>query len=123
MKALATSKFKHLAIVSNLIIWILSLAPIGDHVPQPISGSDLIYHGIAYMVLALLFLKGFPNHILRVSALLFIQGVLIEVIQPYTGRFFEWWDMLANSIGIFLGVALYSFSREPRSTKSTGPSK
>lgn len=117
------NKFKYLAITSDIFIWILSLAPIGKHVPQPIKGSDLIYHAIAYAALAFLFLKGFPSQLKKVIILLFLQGVLVEVIQPYTGRYFEWWDMVANSIGIAVGLGVYFISTRPRSCKSTGPSK
>jgi VanZ family protein len=118
-----SSKFKYLAWFSNILIWGLSLAPIGDRIPSPIKGSDLIYHGLAYCGLIFLFLKGYPRKISLILGLLFFQGVAIEIIQPYTGRFFEWWDMLANSLGLLLGWLIHYISIKPRSFKSTGPSK
>ncbi len=117
------NKFKHLAWLANVFIWILSLARIGEYVPTPIKGSDLVYHGLAYSGLIFLYLKGYPKKMILILGLLFIQGVAIEIIQPYNGRFFEWWDMLANSVGLLVGWLAYSIFSKPRSLSSTGPSK
>jgi VanZ family protein len=32
-----------------------------------------------------------------------LMGVVIEFIQPYTGRHFEPADMLANTVGVLIG--------------------
>lgn len=55
--------------------------------------------------------KSHPNYIRKVSrvfgaAVLF--GFIIELLQKYTTttRSFEWWDVLANTSGAFLGILL-----------------
>ena len=35
------------------------------------------------------------------------ESVLIEIVQPVTGRFFELYDILANSVGLGIAVCAY----------------
>ncbi len=84
-------------------------------VPTPqIDGleSDKIRHFIAYAVLALLLVpaltgggrlhKGFGAGLL----LLLLYGALIEVLQHYIGRQFDFRDMAANAIGVLAGAGV-----------------
>lgn len=116
-------KIHYLAWLANLVIIVLSLAPIGDQIPKPIERSDLIYHALAYAVTSLLFQLSFKRRHLQIITLLICQGVLIEYIQPYVGRFFELWDMLANTAGVSIGWIVYYIFRRPSSKSSTGPSR
>ncbi len=38
-----------------------------------------------------------------------LYGIAIEIYQPYCNRFFEWWDIMVNTIGAILGTFSYYF--------------
>lgn len=97
---------KALAIIVNIILIILCLIPIQDSVPTPFERSDLIFHCGAYGGLTFLFLLAGYSQISTMS-LLFVQGIFIELIQPYFSRHFEFYDILANTLGVFLGLGLW----------------
>lgn len=101
------NKINILAWTTNIILITISLAPIADKVPQPLERSDLIYHGIAYAGTAFLFLKAYQKKPIMISLGLIIQGVGIEFLQPQFGRHFESLDMVANGLGVILGLVLF----------------
>jgi VanZ family protein len=117
------NKFKTWAWLLNITILVLSLAPIGEQIPKPLERSDLIYHGIAYALICLLFLFSYKNKKIMVTTSLIAQGVAIEFLQPYFMRHFEYLDMAANSLGVAVGLILFQSFKVFSSTKSTGPSK
>lgn len=110
----------------NLGLIILCLAPIGNQVPQPFKRSDLFYHALAYIIVSLAFYAT-QYSAKRVFPILFLQGITIEFIQPYFGRFFEGLDIVANGLGVVLGFGLaqllFKFYPEYGPKKSTGPSR
>jgi len=71
--------------------------------------NDKILHFIAYLCLATLVLEA--SKITKVSYLLiiiFLMGVFIEIIQGKLGlRYFEYMDIIANSLGILGGFLIY----------------
>lgn len=70
----------------------------------PISHFSLI-HAAAFFVLGLLFELArdrFP--FMPVFIFLLAYGPLSEVIQPLTGRYFEWIDIAEDLVGVLLGV-------------------
>jgi VanZ family protein len=71
--------------------------------------SDKVLHFLAYFCLASLVLKASENT--KVSYLLVIMlsmGILIEIIQGNLGlRYFEYMDIIANSLGILGGFLIY----------------
>lgn len=70
----------------------------------PIPCFSLI-HAAAFFVLGLLFelARGrFPFIVLFLFLLAY--GPLSEVIQPLTGRYFEWIDIVEDLLGVLLGV-------------------
>ncbi|MGI5832831.1 MAG: VanZ family protein [Thermoguttaceae bacterium] len=64
-----------------------------------------LIHTAAFFVLGFLFelaRRRFPRRILYL--LLILYGPLTEFLQPLTGRFFEWTDILEDIIGVSLGL-------------------
>jgi len=91
----------------GLVIY-LSLTP---HPPEPFSFSnaDKLEHGIAYGSLALWFCQIYVSVRSRMIAIIALigLGIGLEFVQGWTGyRFFDVWDMVANSIGVMLGFLL-----------------
>ena len=70
----------------------------------PIHHFSLI-HAAAFFVLGFLFelARGrFP--FIPVFLFLLVYGPLSEAIQPLTGRYFEWIDIIEDLVGVLLGV-------------------
>ncbi len=91
----------------SLIVY-LSLTP---HPPEPMSfpNADKLEHGFAYAVLSWWFCQIYLSLRQReiVIVTLIAMGVSIEFLQGWSGyRYFEYADMLANSIGAVFGLLL-----------------
>ncbi len=78
--------------------------------------NDKLSHLLTYAILS----GGFSSlinrrsHLLWVVTGLIIYGGLIELLQGLTaGRYAEWGDLLANALGVFLGLITY-FTPIPR---------
>jgi VanZ family protein len=103
-----------------IALLLLSLTP-GNEMPHVnnIFAFDKIMHSLFYAGLTHLWLVGLKKqyrsvflkrHTLRIvvpSAILL--GVLVEILQGTVveGRFFEGWDIVANSVGCFIGVLFF----------------
>jgi VanZ family protein len=105
-----------------LLILLLSLTP-GEEIPQHVFSLvafDKLMHWLFYGLLTHFWLVGLKKQYrsprLKKNALYFVifgavvLGVSIEVIQGQfiSGRFFEGWDILANCIGCFMGIGLFT---------------
>lgn len=112
-----------LAWLYNLALIVICLAPIGDHVPQPFTRSDLMYHGLAYMLAFLFYIRAYPLSPKVIIIGFSLQGIIIEFIQPYFGRFFELYDIAANMLGVLMGFFIYKVFNKLSPKKSTGPLK
>jgi VanZ family protein len=89
-----------------LAVVVLSLMP---PPPDALSlPSDKLNHFIAYATLMAWFAQLYPRCVYGRLALAFVcLGILLECLQALTGyRFFEYADMLANSLGVLLAWAL-----------------
>jgi len=117
--------FKHEAVLLNMdlrfrVIWrgiafinigiiiILSVVPGPEDMGQ-IIGLDKLMHVFAYAFA--MFWCGMcyteKKHIIMFSAGLILMGGGLEIIQGLTGyRMMSFYDMIANSIGVFLGWVL-----------------
>jgi hypothetical protein len=97
-----------LLIIYGAIVTGLSLKPTVDFAP-PLY-NDKAAHFFTYALFTLLswrLTQTYRQHLLY-AALVFIYSVLIEFIQPYTGRMLSGWDMIANGLGVSLMyLALY----------------
>lgn len=96
------------AVGASLILLLLygSLAP-AKALPQ-LSGSDKIWHAGTYFIVMAYFSQIYSTVRTRalIGAALIALGIAIEFIQPYVNRHFDWLDALANSIGVFAGIAV-----------------
>ena len=90
------------------VVVYLSLVP---HPPEPLSfpNSDKLEHGLVYATLSLWFCQIYSAARSRVKVIvaLVAMGVVLEILQGWSGyRYFEYADMLANSMGVLLGFLL-----------------
>ncbi len=103
------------------LVWILSIAfviyfSLMQNVEFPIqfNGIDKVYHALSYLWLAAIPFFGFERFkISLIGALsMFPLGIALEYAQIFVGgRFFSGGDMIANTMGIILGVALGGYLR------------
>jgi VanZ family protein len=105
-----------------LLILLLTLSP-GNALPETnlweeLISADKVVHFMIFCILVLLMIVGFTKqyayaylrkHAVPLSLLISISyGILIEIIQiPIPGRHLEVMDMLANTIGCFLGYGIF----------------
>ena len=96
------------AIGIALILLLLygSLAP-AKALP-PLGGSDKFWHTATYFVVMAYFSQVYfaLRSRLWIAASLIALGVLIEFIQPFVNRNFDWFDALANTIGVAAALAI-----------------
>ena len=91
----------------GLVIY-LSLTP---HPPEPLSfpNADKLEHAVAYGSLSLWFCQIYLSARSRTIALALLigLGIALEFVQGWTGyRDFEVLDMVADSVGVLLGLLL-----------------
>jgi len=69
---------------------------------------DKAQHAIGFGTLAVLAVLAYPQlSKLRIGVLLMFLGVLIEVLQYFSGyRFGDWQDAVADGVGVFVGLGL-----------------
>lgn len=97
-------KFQRLwfAIGVGLILLLLygSLAP--AKAMPPLGGSDKFWHAATYFVVMAYFSQIYSPLRSRVwiAVALIALGILIEFIQPFVNRQFDWFDALANAVGV-----------------------
>ncbi|KAF0700509.1 Aste57867_8970 [Aphanomyces stellatus] len=78
----------------------------------PVKHGDKYGHSLAYAVLAFWWTQlPLPRH--RVAFALVALGVAIEFVQGWTGRSFDYFDMLANIQGVASGVGVAAVLPNP----------
>jgi hypothetical protein len=93
-------------IISIAVVCYLSLKPRIEF-PIDFKGADLAYHALAYLWLACLpfFIFSSGRRSLLCALLMIPLGIGLEFGQMFVpGRNFSILDMIANSVGTFLGV-------------------
>jgi VanZ family protein len=99
---------KFLFWTSFVVINILALSPAPYLPPEIFNWWDKAQHAIAFGALAVLAVLAYPGvSKVRIGLLLIAHGVLIEVLQYFTGyRFGDWQDAVADGVGVLVGLAL-----------------
>jgi len=106
-------------IIWSLLIAVFSLIPLQSSGPEIIPHQDKLIHLICYAVLAYLALmafgqKGGQSIYLKLIVGCIIYGIVIEIAQALlnTGRYFDYFDIIANIIGSLTGSLVYNFFRQ-----------
>ena len=100
------------ALVVFVAITVLSLMPHRTNLTIPT--NDKVGHFIAYAVFSLnILLLGKNIMQYTVSTLLIVTyGILIEFLQSFVGRETSFYDFLANSAGVSIGIVLFLLFRK-----------
>lgn len=86
-----------------LLIAVTTLMPT-PHMPHGGYHLDKLAHMAAFFVLVFPTAALWPRVTAWIGLLAVLYGGAIEVIQPYTGRSAEFADLLADGIGVALGI-------------------
>jgi VanZ family protein len=86
----------------------LSLTPSPPNLELTIPAQDKVGHFIAYTLLAWWFSQVYPWRLQGQLGLLLVSlGILLEILQYFGGyRYFDYADMLANTLGVIGGYLL-----------------
>lgn len=88
-----------------LAVLALSLLPLSPQLPT--TGWDKTNHLLAFCLLAMLGNQAYRSRTVMVLLGLLAYGGMIEVLQSFTpDRMAEWADLLADSLGLAMGLAL-----------------
>lgn len=91
--------------VCFVVISALALMP-GSYLPPVFNWWDKAQHAIAFGTLAVLAVLAYPGvSKFRIGFLLLALGVLIEVLQYFSGyRYGDWQDAVADGVGVLVGL-------------------
>ena len=82
-------------------------------VPKVFDFYDKAQHGLVFVALAVAGLMAYPQRVKTVCLGLSLYGGLIEVLQSTvtTTRHGDWFDWLADSVGVAVGLGAYLLSQ------------
>lgn len=92
-------------LIIAILIAILTLMPT-PHMPRSNSHWDKFAHLTAFLVLVFPTAALWPRVTAWIGLAAVLYGGVIELIQPFTGRSAELGDLLADGIGVGLGIIL-----------------
>ena len=102
---LTTSHYRVLFALCALAVLVLSLQ--SPDVSEPTTGWDKTNHLLAFGTLAVLGIRAWPTRAWHLALALTAYGAAIEALQSLTAyRNPSWADLLADVLGIALGLAL-----------------
>lgn len=105
MTRLTTSHYRILFSICTLAVLVLSLLP--PDAPEPTTGWDKTNHLLAFGTLAALGVRAWPARVWQLAWALIAYGAAIEALQSLTAyRTASWADLLADVLGIGIGMAL-----------------
>jgi VanZ family protein len=120
-----TSTFNGIRVASICLIGYWLVLFVGTHLPRVrmpnVAGghSDKILHLVAFAGLSFLLAWAIPTKLsdrfrnVRIAALAAVlYGAIDEVTQIPVGRTADWLDLIADTIGVGLGIIAYSICRE-----------
>jgi VanZ family protein len=79
----------------------------GSNLPDsPVIGFDKVVHVGLFAGMAFLWSLRYPKQVAQVILAGIAYGIFIEIYQKYMpiNRSFDWWDILADSVGVVVGV-------------------
>lgn len=113
LRLVAVQHWVALSLLALFVLSVLSLVPLPA--PTSVAGNDKLLHVVAWGLAVLPAAVALGLRVLPLAALFLAWSVAIEFLQPLVGRFFDVADMLANALGLGLGVALgCALQRPPR---------
>lgn len=92
-----------------LVVWYVSLTPTPPNIEIKFEHLDKVEHLLTYFILMFWFAQLYKTKQSRLFFVLFfiLMGVTLEILQGLGQvRFFEYADMLANSVGVLIGWLL-----------------
>lgn len=83
-------------------------------VPKAFDFYDKAQHGLMFVTLTMAGLLAYPKHVKTVVWGLVFYGGLMEVLQSLltTTRHGDWFDWLADSVGVAMGLGTYLLSQK-----------
>lgn len=88
-----------------LIVLLGTLMPASSLGSPP--GSDKLHHILGFGCWAGLCAFGPSKRFYSLAILIVFAGGLIEIIQPYVNRYGDWYDFLADAIGVALACVFH----------------
>lgn len=102
-------RWRILLAMALLAILVLSLMPPSSGLPT--TGWDKSNHMLGFGTLGFLGIRSWPKRAVMVLAALLAYGGLIEILQSLTPyRSAEWADLLADGVGLLLGLGMARMS-------------
>lgn len=106
-------------------IAVLSMLPPQDLPSIPLfEGADKVVHFLMYFIFSFLLCWAFKteNKFRRwiwVTSIAICWGIFMEYIQLFMhlGRSFSWYDVMANSFGVMVGIVFYRYGLMLRATE------
>lgn len=99
---------RYLAWLCTLLIFIACVWP-GKKMPEgPIIGFDKLVHVAMFITFAVFWLHIYPKRTLMIITIGFLYGFGLEICQqlmPFD-RTFDWWDVLADTVGLLMGYGI-----------------
>ncbi|NLW50567.1 MAG: VanZ family protein [Candidatus Brocadiaceae bacterium] len=117
----------------GLIVWLgflvwgslMPTVPAGRTI-RVVPGGAYTVHAVAYAILCMMavFALGStgPRGLLLTALGACLLGLVLEWVQPHTGRAFDWGDVAANAAGVAAGlVAVFCLRRVPGCCRRAEP--
>ncbi len=96
-------------LIALVVITVGSLLPLSELPAFP--GSDKTHHLVAYAGLVFFTALRRPKYWALLVLGFAIWSGAIELIQPFVNRYGEWVDVLANCVGLVIGIIIAQCAR------------
>ena len=102
MKLFSSKIFQQVSIPYWILCFVFTHLPPSAALPEA-AGLDKVLHFSGYSLLSFLL---FSRVQFKTFPILMIYSLFDEGTQPYFRRDFEWGDLLADNLGVLLGITL-----------------